>query len=86
MKEELKQAIEEACNYPDRLMFKTAASVVLSTPDILRHADPDVMKQAGWVREDDLMQDLMNRTFDKMKTKIDPDEINNILSQLKPQS
>lgn len=63
MKEELKQAIEEAYRISSsdnsvqrQIQFSKRLSVklALSDPSILRHADPDVMKQAGWVREEDL--------------------------------
>lgn len=29
------------------------AKLCLNDPSILRHADPEIMKQAGWVREDE---------------------------------
>ena len=55
--EQLKQAIEEVVqkhpNVRCRLSYQHAIEETLSTPSILRHADPEIMKQAGWVREDE---------------------------------
>ena len=64
MNEQLKQAIEEANDkysfvvpydgsnnfYNDEKLkhYPDIAKDVLSTPSILRHADPEIMKQAGW--------------------------------------
>lgn len=56
----------------------------MKKPTTKKEAD-EIMKQAGWVREEEFLQDLMNRTFEKMKTKDNPEEIKNILSQIKPQ-
>lgn len=58
MKEELKQAIDEHdnlfsnCEVSDT-DFRNGMIYALSKSDILRHADPEIMKQAGWVREED---------------------------------
>ena len=88
MKEELKQAIESWILQDQRRVDKQShlglCLLVLQQISILRHADPEIMKQAGWVREDEFMQDLMNRTFDKMKTKDNHQEIKSILSKIKP--
>lgn len=65
--EQLKQAIEEVINihvptdvtedalkYHDLIKrLKRFTGIVLSSPSILQHADPVVMKQAGWVREEE---------------------------------
>lgn len=60
MNEQLKQAIEEACedyefrnSEPNNAYFHGIEDV-LSKPSILRHANHEIMKQAGWVREEDL--------------------------------
>ena len=56
MNEQLKQAIEDHVakllneGFVYNLYQKVAESTV-STPSILRHCDPEIMKQAGWVRE-----------------------------------
>ena len=51
MKEELKQAIDKHFISP---LSKLGAEKALQDPSILRHADPEIMKQAGWVREEEL--------------------------------
>lgn len=57
MKEQLKQAIEENLNkhrHETILNFegyKKRVDWILQDQSILRHADPEIMKQAGWVRE-----------------------------------
>lgn len=57
MNEQLKQAIEEAFAkrggyYSKPLVaYKRGVEDALSTPSLLRHADPVVMGQAGWVRK-----------------------------------
>lgn len=90
MNEQLKQAIKELVSeykeyMPDSCSsFAIGMQKALSSPSILRHCDPEIMKQAGWVREEEFMQDLMNRTFDKMKTKDNLEEIKSILSEIKP--
>lgn len=58
MKEELKQAIQHEVSmkikeigdfFTDEDSIKLGAVIALSTPSILRHADPEIMKAAGWV-------------------------------------
>lgn len=34
--------------------FEYGAKVALSIPSILRHCDPEIMRQAGWVREEEI--------------------------------
>ena len=56
--EQLKQAIEGYFNNLKKLGYSPSDltpyfNSILSTPSILRHADPEIMKQAGWVREDE---------------------------------
>lgn len=77
MKQELKQAIEEAANstfpikgMPEKIKVSTigqiqsfhsakqsgfiaGASYALSTPSILKHGDPKIFGEAGWVREEE---------------------------------
>lgn len=62
--EQLKQAIEETVkelskqstapdkDTPDWLEsdIRNGVNAALSTPSILQHADPEIMKQAGWVK------------------------------------
>lgn len=50
MKEELKQAIEEQFMY---IVEVDAVEKALQYPSILRHCDPEIMKKAGWVREEE---------------------------------
>lgn len=50
MNEQLKQAIEENFMY---IVEVDAVEKALQDPSILRHADPGIMRQAGWVREDE---------------------------------
>lgn len=57
--EELKQAIEENLNkhrHETILNFegyKKRVDWILQDPSILRHADPGIMRQSGWVREEE---------------------------------
>ena len=61
--EQLKQAIKEIFPFSEDDRFKGQGMVnhyklmgavdALNTPSILRHADPEIMKQAGWVREEE---------------------------------
>ena len=55
MKEQLKQAIEGHFIFPES---KIGAKLCLNDPSILRHADPEIMKQAGWVREEEIRRRL----------------------------
>lgn len=54
--EQLKQAIEEAIkhhkNQPYYHDVIHGIKLAMVSPSILRHADPEIMKQAGWVREE----------------------------------
>lgn len=65
MNEQLKQAIEAKFpEYNDPLrdfnnvnpQRAIGARICLQDPSILRHADPEIMKQAGWVREEDITE------------------------------
>lgn len=51
--EQLKRSIEE--HFPQKSILDVeiyvAIEFLLMTPSILRHADPEKMEQAGWVRE-----------------------------------
>lgn len=58
--QQLKQAIKEHCENwildcpienTDEDNFNQISSIVLSTPSILLHADPDVMDAAGWMQK-----------------------------------
>lgn len=60
--EQLKQAIEEAAIASRKTYLykgleyyylKEGLKLASQDPSILRHADPEIMKQAGWVREED---------------------------------
>lgn len=60
--EQLKQAIEKSLPFYPEDDFNTKSTMTaaragyelcLKTPSILIHADPDIMKQAGWVREEE---------------------------------
>lgn len=53
MKEELKQAIESKYNYH---LERYGAEQALQDIELLRHADPEIMKQAGWVKSEDIMK------------------------------
>lgn len=62
MNEQLKQAIENKFpKYNDPLrdfnnvnpQRAIGAKLCLNDASILRHADPEIMKQAGWVREEE---------------------------------
>lgn len=35
-------------HYSDNITFQKGIEHALSTPSVLRHADPEIMKQAGW--------------------------------------
>lgn len=48
---------------------------VLSNPSILRHADPLVMEQAGWVREEEWIS-----VEDRLPNASDSDVIGNVLA------
>lgn len=71
MKEELKQAIYEAwcineINVPKLIsekLFNHIAEIILSDPSILRHADLDVIKQAGWVREEEELEFVLPKGY-----------------------
>lgn len=78
--QELKQAIEEAAeiNYPVLGVFEKdqfnisrysgfliGAEVAISTPSILRHADPEIMEQAGWVSIEDVKKFLDSFHYDE---------------------
>lgn len=55
--QELKQAIEEFLSDTVDVKIKQIASAsiigAMVSPSILRHADPEIMKQGGWVREEE---------------------------------
>lgn len=61
MKEQLKQAIEDFIPDKDENgnIFNSSPYIkaivlgALDQPSILRHADPEIMRQAGWVREEE---------------------------------
>ena len=60
MKEPLKQAIQKSA---DQLFhpkanntFVNACKIILSDSDVLRHCDPEIMKQAGWVKIEDILK------------------------------
>lgn len=80
MKEQLKQAIKDlfpksddtACN--KRMSYRrNGANTVLSTPSILRHADPEIMKQAGWESSEWISVE------DRLPTEKDADENGKVL-------
>ena len=61
MNEQLKQAIWESWEEDQKTnpnpvnphAFEYGAKVALSIPSILRHADPEIMRKAGWIRQED---------------------------------
>lgn len=61
MNEELKNSIWQSWKFDQKTnpnavnpyAFEYGAKVALSSPSILKHADPEIMKQAGWIRQED---------------------------------
>lgn len=63
--EQLKEAIAEVFTRhrftspsKDNIYFKSGIETALTQASILRHADPEIMKAAGWVREEEIMPDV----------------------------
>ena len=55
MNEQLKQEIKKHTEFAEE---KAIIELALLNPSILRHADPEIMKQAGWVREEEIRRRL----------------------------
>lgn len=62
MKEELKQAIEEANPYdkenPEHLAYTYDVSLAINNASILKHAEPDVMDKAGWMPKPKITKEM----------------------------
>lgn len=54
--------------------YRTGIKISLQNPSILRHADPEIMKQAGWVREEEWIS-----VEDRLPTAKDADFVGNVL-------
>lgn len=53
LQHEIDEAIKNHLGDPHYSDVKTGVKIALSTPSILRHCDPEIMKKSGWIRQED---------------------------------